>query len=396
MRAGGVRSLIRRKASFQRMDNLVEHVDEWFFSDDVLAQDIDNFAYKHCDTFYPHPSGPHKRDGTSGWYIFASEQLTIEQQNRMGEGMLLLKDYHGRFESLFEDCLMRFIESCRVSHEQFQEVFAISQQEERQSGRHFYRWIEAPALPQFLGMMSHTYKTQMGEIDSKQRPMEWLQERIKQLSEDARVTQRRRRALRPLLEKWNITDFKDLHDAIEHSDCPIKKLTKAQYKAIVKWRNRLLEPRLNSQGVYDRDYVDRDAWARYAGKVSEAMDEDEFDNFVAYLEGHVAKLPVDEKREIHLAVWEIFRILDQHYLCEADYQLLEQIIQSRDTFSTKAHKKVLHSWETKLKDSPDTYHPMSLADLKEFILNLAGKDVSHKEYLDTIHRLCRDVTAAMG
>jgi hypothetical protein len=258
------KTLLRRESSFRRMQNIPQRVDEWFHADDALHRSWDAFVAKHrasSATFTP----PENNNGT-----------LIEADHKA-------RQVHEEFCETFEAALAQFLDTQKVSMDQFQEAFRISRDEEARDGQHFYRWPDVVEFEVFLTLMRGGSSTLIKHID--------------ELADTARQDHRRRSSFFPLLVETTPPTFATLDEAaanaIKLSGAALN-MSRPQLKELTRWKLKLASKTLNANGVYDQPPRDEVEWSRYLAFLTSRMTDKAFEAFLTQLR---EQLPASERIE---------------------------------------------------------------------------------------------------
>eukprot|EP01062_Namystynia_karyoxenos_P011705 TRINITY_DN14201_c0_g1_i1.p1 TRINITY_DN14201_c0_g1~~TRINITY_DN14201_c0_g1_i1.p1 ORF type:complete len:407 (+),score=144.46 TRINITY_DN14201_c0_g1_i1:100-1320(+) len=368
------RGALRRRSSFHKMDTVMEDTERWFHTDPALAEALDGFAERHCCDFAPQPGGPHSdaASGEAGWFIFAPHEGTVEAQSRLGAALHLRKALFDSFTEIFDAQLDAWLTSRRVSQEEFQQVFRIAQAEEERRGLHFYRWHQVGSYPVWLQMMFHAYRRERCGEGTAESPCQWLRRHVLQLSSEARVALRRRKALCPLLDLWRPSAFEELRVALLHPDCPPLGSERARQKLLLRWQHLCSEPVPGEDGVCRPPPLRPGRLAGWLSLASGAMPDAEFDRFLAHLQRTVQVLPPDPARRRRAAAQEVLSAVDRHWNGDADIRELQRAARKLPRYDTKAHRKLFARWEASLRDGPESTRPLVLDEVANLVEELAA------------------------
>eukprot|EP00668_Euglena_longa_P046089 GGOE01061773.1.p1 GENE.GGOE01061773.1~~GGOE01061773.1.p1 ORF type:complete len:412 (+),score=127.23 GGOE01061773.1:77-1237(+) len=340
---------MRRFSCFERMDTIMDAVDNWVFTDPQLADLVDSFVEAHCLEFQADEGGIEvNNNGESGFFVFSPDDpdgAAGEDQRRRGHRR---KEIQNQFNSLFEEELEKFILSKKLTLEQFQQIFHISQEEELRYGRNFYRWIDITEYPIFLSIMQTAFEKRTHHAGScLATPMEHLRGRIATRSAEARQALRRRKQIRPLLDKWAVDDFGELLKVLEHPECSITGTnTKHERKFLARWKVKLLQDQRERGNKTDRDVM-----TQFVSQFAEEHSDEAFDRLITFLHSHVDQLPLDENRRRRRAAWQLFVELDRGFTGYVSFEKTVQFLakHSQGRSETKAWKKVVLQWSSRIK-----------------------------------------------
>eukprot|EP00756_Hemistasia_phaeocysticola_P055738 Hpha_TRINITY_DN31717_c0_g1::TRINITY_DN31717_c0_g1_i1::g.116430::m.116430 len=360
------RDALRRRSSFTKMDKLMEQTDAWFYTSPELALSVDTFAAKHADCFVPQAGGGDRSgEGEEGWFLFQELRSSVDSQQRLGAAAHEAKRLFEIFVGLFEGELAVWLSSQGVSSAEFQEVFGISQREEERSGRHYYRWHEVGSYSVWFAMM-HAVRTAEGG----DTPCTHLRNHIRRLSQEAKATHRRSRALRPLLDLWRPASLEELDKALADPRCPSAVPPRVMAKMRAQWRHHLSAPEAGGDGVYRAPKMDPWRLSRYLAAVADSMDEATFSSFVTFLHAFVDALPRDDAAALRHGVAPLFKRLDHEFTGEVEWDDVALLLRKAGGFDTKAERKVIAQWAGALQDGPESYRPLTLDEFIRLLQEL--------------------------
>lgn len=369
--------MIRRLGSFARMDSLMDQVDHWFFTNVALAGKLDQFIHSHALDFIEDEEGVEMNtQGVAGTYVFSADEED-EFAEDMRRRAHTRKMVHTKFLDLFEKELEAFIRSKRVTLDQFQNVFKISQEEEVREGR-IFRWIDVTDYLLFLHTMQTTFKnTKNG--DTTFRPSRDLRDQVLQRMEQARFNLRRIKQIRPLLDKWDLDDFTTLVKVLQLSVFPVCRKLKSQdeRKFMARWRIKLTQQQRESM----ERKTSREVMTDYLCRYTEEHDESEFDKAIAYLNNYVDSMKLDERGQRRRLVWALFSAMDENF---TNFLLFERVLRfmqrnPASIFHDKEWKKLSTKWTAKLKKSNTEKIEIGINEFQEFIAELLS-DLSFDEF----------------
>eukprot|EP01012_Entosiphon_sulcatum_P065204 TRINITY_DN9408_c0_g1_i2.p1 TRINITY_DN9408_c0_g1~~TRINITY_DN9408_c0_g1_i2.p1 ORF type:complete len:379 (+),score=79.22 TRINITY_DN9408_c0_g1_i2:118-1254(+) len=353
------------------MDTIMDVVERWFFADPELAAKINAFVDAHCADFVPDDErGTEVDKGVMGNFLFSPNAPDEETENRRGRGHSQ-RIVHIKFQQLFEAELETFLALRKVTPDQFQERFAMSQEEETREGKHFYRWLDATDFHVFLKLMQDWYSVRnSSEPDREVTPMRLLRKQIERIMDEARLTLRRRKELHPLLDKWDVNDFEKLCKALQDPACPSCKQHRdiGEKKFLARWRIKLVQQQREST----TRTTDRNVMAEYLGKFTDDFDEREFEALMAFLHSYVDAQPLDEKAQRRRHCWEFFAVMDSHYSQHVSYDAVVRFLHRHpaDIFHGKEFKKVSAKWSARIKKGTEENPEIGLEDFQGFLMDL--------------------------
>eukprot|EP00670_Eutreptiella_braarudii_P001342 CAMPEP_0174303872 /NCGR_PEP_ID=MMETSP0809-20121228/60444_1 /TAXON_ID=73025 ORGANISM="Eutreptiella gymnastica-like, Strain CCMP1594" /NCGR_SAMPLE_ID=MMETSP0809 /ASSEMBLY_ACC=CAM_ASM_000658 /LENGTH=386 /DNA_ID=CAMNT_0015409981 /DNA_START=92 /DNA_END=1252 /DNA_ORIENTATION=- len=368
---------IRRLDSFQRMDQIMDAVDMWFFNDDEFGEVLNRFAEDHCMDFKVDESGTETNaDGDSGVFLFSPDEPDefAEDLKRRAHKR---REVHMQYQTLFEGHLETILSSFKITSEQFQQVFQMSQDEEVRYGQKFHRWIDATDYVVFLKMMQSQYTKKTTHDDSQPPAVMFLRCQIRQKMEEARLALRRRKEIRPLLDKWGVDDFVQLVKVLQAPECPLIQGKKQERKFMARWRIKLTQQQRDSGS----QKTDRAIMTEYVGRAAEELTSEEFATLMQFLHSHVDGLELDEHGKRRRMAWELFAALDETFIGCVPYNKTLKFLQRNpsERFRNKDWKKVTTKWGAKIKKNNVDKLEIDLIEFVGFIMELLS-DVEYEEY----------------
>ena len=379
---------IRRQESFRKMDKVVGEVDRWFYEGTDLASSIDEFVLLNMNTFIKQPLGRDELDGDRGWRLFETREGddvhgSISLQNAMGKSMHRIRELHSEFCAIFEESLSQFTSASSITNDQFKEIFIISQQEEIETGKHFYRWLSATDFTTFLTIMQQSRAVYLSDNDcSDQTPISLLRKYISNLSFEARHSYRRQKTVLPLLDMWECCSYKDVLSVLEEMPIQVQ-APLATRKRLAKWRNILNVPKLG-KNVNPED--DREEWAKYYVVALSHLGEVDFENAVGFLKETVSSLELKGNNELNRRSWEAFHQMDVNFTRKVTFKTLRVVLSRIPAFEGKSTTKLLIRHETNLRTPDGTEPVLKISDFRK-LLNEFIKEIDDEFFM----KLCNEI-----
>eukprot|EP01060_Flectonema_neradi_P000331 TRINITY_DN10222_c0_g1_i2.p1 TRINITY_DN10222_c0_g1~~TRINITY_DN10222_c0_g1_i2.p1 ORF type:complete len:376 (+),score=61.52 TRINITY_DN10222_c0_g1_i2:189-1316(+) len=364
------------------MDKVVGEVDRWFYEGSDLADAVNEFASSHKNDFEKDPLGKDTNsEGIRGWQLFKkrddSVHGSVSFQNSMGESMHVVRDLHLQFCSIFEDALTQFTSAAGITDDQFKQVFMISQQEERESGKHFYRWLDATDFTTFLTVM------QLCNSDPEIRPVTVLRKYISDLSSEARENYRRRRMVLPLLDMWETCTFQDIISLVNDLPLPTPPPL-ATRKELARWRNRLNIPKLASTAPEEDK---REEWGKYCVMSMKHLTDDELQDAILFMKKVITSIELTEDQQQDRTSWEAFHSMDVNFNRKIDFVTLRSVFAHIPPLHTKSSQKTIIKHETILRKVNEAHPSLNLSEFRALL-----KELNDASSNDSFLQLCRDIT----
>eukprot|EP00760_Papus_ankaliazontas_P014250 PhM_4_TR16006/c0_g1_i1/m.54641 len=367
--------LLHRRNTMSRLSSIISEVNTWFMTDDVFAEKVNAFVYKHAGS-----------NCCEGEEVFRVMTNTVGESNQLsGEVARTRKQIHRGFEELFESQLQGFLDARHVSADQLQAVFAIAQEEEAKFGLHFYRWVDATDYHVFLNVMHATCvdKKEGGEVI----PIVVLRENIRERSVEAERVHRRSKLIRPLVEQHLIPSFAEL-EAVVVGCAEKPPMDKLQKKEMIRWSTAIKQKeKEQAQPATSDAAAHNEEWVRYVAKYAQFYGDDaSFDSFAAALGNALEKhFCVSTRGKLFKAAWTLYDVANVHKYQNSTvdfrslYPRLAKHFQCKKEDSEKgalsrARRKILVKWVNRLKSSSasEKAQPITFVQFHLFVLELVA------------------------
>eukprot|EP00993_Chasmostoma_nieuportense_P000966 NODE_1888_length_1345_cov_38.041872_g1793_i0.p1 GENE.NODE_1888_length_1345_cov_38.041872_g1793_i0~~NODE_1888_length_1345_cov_38.041872_g1793_i0.p1 ORF type:complete len:373 (-),score=95.72 NODE_1888_length_1345_cov_38.041872_g1793_i0:158-1276(-) len=351
---------IRRMGSFAKMDGILSDVEAWFFADPGLAQCINAFTEQHVDDFIVDSQGADFNEaGAPGVYLFTADAEDVIEEDHMRRAHSR-KLVHSQFCELFEHQLEEFIKQRNVTHEEFQEVFAISHEEELAGGTP-HRWIHCTDYEVFLRLMQAKRSTPVLV------PMAFLRDEIVGLMQQARLCIQRKKEILPLLDKWDLDDFNSLVKVLHCPASPLHQLH-TEHKYLARWRVRLIQ----AQRAVVPPTTPRQEMADYLQHCVRQCSPLQFQTTMAYLHQHVDAMPLSPLQRQRRHAWQVFHNWDEACVGVLKYESVLRAMERTEeaAFSGKNWKKATRRCAARLKVSNTEKLLITLQQFQVFIAEL--------------------------
>jgi hypothetical protein len=338
---------LKRQGSFNRLQLVPQHFEEWFRTDSSLHQAIEEFAIQNCTS-------------SSAFSKVVDETVDLSSLespiHREGEELdhqvfQLLKQF--TMETI-EVQLSTFRAHHRLSDSEFDAVIQLSMDEEGEK-RSFFRWTEVSSMPAFLVLMRSAYKhygvaaehtraADAAEGVSHHPAVDALLHFIDNRSIEERNQFRRKTRLRPLLTKWCPSSFTDILDLIAASSTEFPpNLEISQKKNLARWRVRLSTKAIGPGGFEISPPRNEEEWLQYLERYCESMPDSTFESFMAFCETFLGGRPEEgEELKDRRASWLCFQQLDPLHTGAVYLEdLLEELTVFEGLFTADSQRKIV-------------------------------------------------------
>jgi hypothetical protein len=219
-------------------------------------------------------------------------------------------------------------------------------------------------------------------------PSKILRDLINKKMEQARLALRRRKNIRPMLDKWDLFDFNELVKVLQSPECPTSDAEKGQCerKFMARWRIKLTQ--LQRENRENR--TDRDVMTEYIGRHAEDYGDQQFEALMAYLHLFIDKLHLNETGKRRRAIWELFSAMDQRYTGSLLYELMIKFLQrnTSERFHNKAFQKLCTKWAAQVKKNNIDKLEMNIEQFQGFMAELLH-DMPYSEFESTVSHWTR-------
>ena len=331
--------LLRRRRNQDQFDHLAKIpfiANEWFHTNLSLHEAIEDFCDHHAHEL-----------------AFQELQAVIlSNGNSETSCPHELETLHETFvRDVIDAKLSEFRLSQEIaSEEEFSAILRLSQQEENNSavGVGYFRWMEAASLEGFLVLMSA--KQAQPSVAAVPVLLSWIDGK----SESAKCAARRQQILRPLMTWWSPSHFAEVSSVLDQvaKDLPSIAITgkscartRQRVKALLRWKASLMAPVRREDGVYGppgHGERDEESWLTYLEWLLSDVDDNELQQFVAFVEAYVNQTNSDAEQKDRRAAMRLFDDLDQLKTGGIYFQDIVELLIALDEGSPRTMDASMH------------------------------------------------------